>query len=194
MSKEFTPTSHNDASSWINDYFAQIGRMFGQRFIPGYGGFTNNNVIALNDINTTPQNIPADAGAVNNPQGIIQDVDNDSLIILRAGIWTINFRFSLQFTDVNQGRTFTLQFYNNATSSVVRSGNVYVGRNQEGIFPTSSLLAEVNPPSDAVQAATEVRVGDSITARIFSTTDTFENVTVNFYSSTMIYVDQLRFD
>lgn len=180
----------------MNDYFAQIGRLFKQRFVPGYGGFTNNAVELLSNINTTVQTIPANAGAIGNPQGIIQDVDNNSLTVLKAGIWTINYRFSLQFTDVNRGRDFQIEFFNVTTGNVLRAGNVYVGRNQEGIFPTASILAQVNPPADSVQGVTEARVGDSITVRISSAggDDEFFNVSLNFYSATMIYVDQIRFD
>lgn len=194
MSREFTPTPHKNVASWINDYFAQIGRLFDQRFIPGYGGFTNNAVIALADINTTPQHIPANAGAIPNPQGIIQDIDNNALIVLKAGIWSINYRFSLKFDDENRGREFLIEFFNNTTGNVMRSGTTYVGRNQEGIFPAASILAQVNPVADSVQLTQEVRTGDSLSVRISSAggNDTFENVSLNFFSATLVFVDQIR--
>ena len=179
---DFTPTAHRDTPSWINDYFAQIGRLFHGRFRPGVGGIENFTQPTLSDIDATPQIIPASQGSIVFPRGMSQDFANDAIIFRRQGIWVGNFGFALTFDEENFSRTITIQFYDKTHDVVLKQSVISVGRNQAGTDRSVSILVEV----------TDVLVDDLFVPRVVSVSNTFTNVVLESYGFNVMFVDDLR--
>lgn len=179
---DFTPTAHKDSPSWINDYFAQIGRLFHVRFRPGVGGIENFTQPTLSDIDSTPQVIPAETGAIVFPRGMSQDTDNNAIVFRREGIWSAGFGFGLTFDEENFARNITIEFYDQTHDISLKSTVISVGRNQAGTDRSVNLLVEV----------TDVLVNTEFVPRILSASDTFTNVVLESYSFNVTFVDELR--
>lgn len=149
---------------------------------PAYGGIENFSGEALADIDATPQVIPANAGAVPLPQRVVQDLVNDGIIFNEDGVWNLTFSTTLIFLGVNNPRSYGVEFYNATKDLVIATPLVPVGRNTEGSTPSASLLLDV----------AKTAIGDLFQVRLVSTTDTFTNVSLNFFSFNVIRVDVPR--
>lgn len=147
---------------------------------PAYGGIEHFQNVALSDINSTPQVIPATSGAVPFPKGVIQDIDNNALVFEEEGIWNVTLTVTLIFLGVNNPRSFGVEFYNATKDEVLVTPLVPVGRNTEGSTPAASLLLAVQPPA----------AGNLFQMRLVSTTDTFADVFLNFFSFNVIRIDE----
>lgn len=137
----------------------------------GYGGVKQNTPVAIADITATPQIIPTNAGAVATPLQITQDFANDGIRFLFRGTFVLSLSLSLEHNDVNNGRNFAIQLYNQTTGSLIATTLVGVGRNQAGTNYSTTLIAEI----------TDSEVGDLVVGRLVSVADTFSAVVVDGY-------------
>lgn len=138
----------------------------------GYGGITNFVQTALSDIDATPQVLPALAGSVTAPVDITQDVANDALIFLTAGVWQVSVGFGIQFGSENFGRNVQTQVYNQQDDAVFVSSSTAIGRNQEGANIATTLLLDLLPED----------VGQRIQIRVVSAADTFTGVLLDTFT------------
>jgi hypothetical protein len=136
--------------------------------LAGYGGIGVNTPAPMANINTTYQQlVDFDTNINSSPRFIGQDFNNNGLIFLVPGVWTINLKVTLTFNELNAGRQLKLRFYNVATATPGDDEfNYFVGRNQGGINLLIPITFEVP----------ESIVGDVIGIQVGSDADTFTTV------------------
>jgi hypothetical protein len=145
----------------------------------GYGGVSQNAVVALPDINAIPQVIPADTESVFSPVHVTQDIANDGIKFERAGVWLFSVTFSLAHDGVNAGRRMLVDTYATEEATVLGQTLISVGRNQEGTNFSTTALVQIPPAA----------VGEVIVVRLSSPADTFATVTLTDYTFDVVLVD-----
>lgn len=233
----FSPTPHEDAPAWMNDYFAIISRNLqrvltttqvdvthvepsrrydgliifadGVDFNPGngrgmyfwdslsgtsgewvsndyrpaYGGVNDTEtVIPMNDFGTTAQPFQALEPAVSHPIDVVQNVTNNSVTLLKGGVWDIKVSVSFAFAGVNQGRTYQIDIYNLTDDTTELLTDVFVARNVDGSNFSLSFLFDLRLDL----------IGKEIQIRFASTDDSFTEVEQRRFILHFVRVDKIR--
>ena len=120
----------------------------------GYGGAEQVAPVFPFDIVALYKIIPFDTLSPASQRGVEMNPPLDNFKFTSKGVWTLIFNFNLiGFTELNQGRSFTLRLFNE-TSGIGGDGiEVGVGRNTDDAFVSLSLLLEI----------TQVDVDDGVT-------------------------------
>jgi hypothetical protein len=135
--------------------------------VAGYGGIGLDAITPLSDINTTRQVLPFDVELIAEPRFVGYDLANNAMSVEEVGIWRMNAKVALEFTELNAGRRLAMQLYDlTAAADVGPVFNFAVGRNMDGINLNFNLLVEIP----------DVVVGNQLQLRVFSVADTFSSV------------------
>ena len=136
--------------------------------IAGYGGIGLDAETPVANITATPQVLPFDVELLTEPRGVTYVLGSQGLQFNEIGIWRMNAKVSLTFTELNAGRRLTLRLYNVSTASDVGpSFNFAVGRNTDGVNLNFNLLVDIP----------EEFVDNLIVMRVSSAANTFTGVT-----------------
>jgi len=148
----------------------------------GYGGIKQTSAVGISDIDAAFQTLPADADTLIKARGVTTDLANDALIFNVPGVWQVTLSTTLEFVDINAGRTFDARLFNDTLGSPALSTTLFVGRNQAGVNFSSSLLLDV-PVSV---------VGDSLVVQIGNASTDFTGVTMHDYRFDTVHVSELE--
>ena len=131
--------------------------------LAGYGGIYQSTNVALPDLGIGWVVMTADSAVIQNPVDVTQDFANNGLIFEASGVWQVSIAISMVFVLEQFGRQTVVQIYNATTDSGGRGVIVPIGRNQEGLWFSVSLLVEIS--DDQVGNLYQVRVGVVKTCR-----------------------------
>lgn len=137
--------------------------------VVGYGGVRNpGGGEALPDITSGFQTIPFDTITVAEPISIIQDLVGEGLHFERLGVWVVNLTLTLEYVDINAGRTFDVRLFNATEATVLRDTPVFAGRNIAGTNYSATVLFEI----------TEAFLDDLIVVQLGNASVDFTTVTL----------------
>jgi len=142
----------------------------------GYGAIQQSVAVALPNITATAQKLPANAAVVATPINVTQDLTNDGLIVLLAGVWSISLNLAMRITPANTGREFIVRAFNATDAVVLDTTVVGIGRDIEVVNYSVSFLGPV------------LNLNKLVVAQILSTTDTITGVTLLNYSLNATHV------
>ena len=149
---------------------------------PAYGGVESLDLVALPDITTTPQVVPAAQGSIIFPQGVVQDFANDGIEVEVLGVFAISWSLSILCNELNSSRSFVLQLYDATDDTILLNTVVTVGRNVGGANTSSTFLLNMSV----------LRINDLFQMRLVTNGDTFSSVSLNTYSLVVFRVDSAR--
>ena len=137
----------------------------------GYGAASLSVATALPDITVAWQTLPLDTSLADS-RDVSYNLANDAVIFRTEGVWRGSLNFSMEFTEVNAGRSFAVRVWN-LTDSVSVSNElalvpVYVGRNQGGVNFSFQANIDLN----------QINVGDEIVVQVGSASTAFTGVTL----------------
>ncbi len=94
-------------------------------------------------------------------KGVTLDVVNGTIAPGSAGIWRVDFSFSMEHDESNQGRTLELRFFNVDTATPSEVVSIAIGRNQPGTSYSVAIFAElaVADIDDAYRLELKMEVG-----------------------------------
>ena len=135
--------------------------------IAAYGGIGLDAETALGTVNTTFETLPFDVELIPNPRGLTYALGSNAMRFDEVGVWRMNAKVSLQFTEVNQSRRIQLRLFNVTTNTPASTVfNFAVGRNTDGVNLNFNLLVAVD----------ETVAGDVYVLQVGTSGDTFSNV------------------
>ena len=95
------------------------------------------------DIGVTWGALRFDAGALTTPRGITQDFANDGIRFEVPGIFQVNFSVTFKFTESQDGRDIQIRAYDATDATILLGTILSVGRNQDVLNYSTSLLVEI---------------------------------------------------
>jgi hypothetical protein len=147
----------------------------------GYGGINQGSSVGISDISAAFQTLPADTLSVANPRGVSGDLVDDGLIFDFPGVWQINIALTLEFVDINAGRTLEVRLQNITNPGSPASSTIFVGRNQAGLNFSPALLLDI--PLSVI--------GDTLVLQVGAASTDFTGVTLHTYSFDAVHVSEL---
>ena len=109
------------------------------------------------DIGIAWETVRFDADAVTAPRGVIQDNANNGIRFTYNGVFLINLGFTFKFTESQAGRDLEARIYNADTAVGGQPTIISVGRNQDGLNFSTSVLAEI--PDTELNDLWQLQVG-----------------------------------
>ncbi len=146
----------------------------------GYGGIIKTTDTNYGTIGATWVTVDNwDEASVLQSKGVGQNVAGSGLQFTRQGIFSISIALSVSFTDVNQGRVFSVRLFNSTDAAPGVATDIFVGRNQAGVnIAIPGLLVEIGAP----------QINDLFWIQIAGLVDTFADTTVIQASFTAVQV------
>jgi len=144
-----------------------------------YGGVRIITPWAAADINATWQTVAFDQEMVTIPRGIIQDIVNEGLGLVFAGVYNFSANLDVKHNEVNAGRVMQVRLFNPATGIGGTTINFGTGRN------TSHTNISF---SGALLELLSSETGNTLQIQISSSTDSYSAVSVEtgFMSAHMV--------
>ena len=158
------PTPSIDASSLVRAGYGEV-KLSAPQFI--------------GTVNATPFRLPADSTDVPNPVNVTENLANDSLAMELDGVWQFSVVVDFTFDSSNNtGRKLTIELYNQTAATTKKSINVGVGR--DGSVATFG--------GAAIFDVALAEISDEFVVRVYSTTDTFTNASLDNFNFSLVHV------
>lgn len=168
----------------VNINIAEMEAVKRQATKAGYGvtGIETNSVSPLDDIGLLYQRLPFTR--ISLPaytKGVSFDLENNTLAFKEPGIWQIILAATLQFTELNAGRTFSIRAFNVTENAPGDSTSIFVARNTAG----------VNMALPSQFAVDEETVDTGFTFEIGNASTPFTGVLLTDYAVSFIRVSEI---
>ena len=108
-----------------------------------YGGIRQSVSVAMPDVGISWVDVLFDSAILTTPRGIVQDFSVDGIRFTEDGVFNVTISLTLNFTLSQFGRNIQIRLLNATTSVGGVSTVIAVGRNQDGLNFSTSIMTEI---------------------------------------------------
>jgi hypothetical protein len=158
------PKNVREVYSWVLGQLRLIAINLNLLVIAAYGGILKNTSTAFNP-STTWTTIPEwTAGILITPRLVEQEFTLGGLDLLHEGVYVSSISLDMTFNNDQAGRSIQLRLFNVNKSTSAGEVNIYVGRNQEGLFTSLTFMSGLLPTEVGDLFVVQLRSDDVFTA------------------------------